>query len=665
MEPCGAVGERSLSDCVAEAEPIVQKSFSYVDIEVEPVWPFVQREDHLHGISLIAALAVSGAMFGLLCVGGVGLQRSTGLAAVFWPANGVLAALLVARPARGWWTWLLAAWMGGAISLCLTGNSLAMSGAVAGCNIVEILVAARLIRWTLDREQRRHPKHPPDLASAATMIQFMTFAVLLAPLVSALLASTLASVALGAPFAQFFAAWFSSHALGMAVMTPCTLALWNPDLRSLFTGRQIYRTIGMFLLILAATLINFGQSRHHLAFLLLPLLMLVVFQVGMLGAVIATFEVTIVGALFTLRGSGPFWMESGANLHRSIFLLQFCMLVLLASVVPFAAIVERQRLLRKALERVVRRYRLLADNSRDIVVLCGLDGRRLYVSPAVQDVLGWTPDEWANGDPVDWMHPDDVAGFRRVLDELFRGVDQPTFRYRCRHKDGRYVWVGTVARVLFDETTGEPNAFVANIRDISLRIDAERRLAEAHEQVLQEAQRDSLTQLANRRRFDQALEMEWRRGYRAGHPVALLMIDMDHFKSINDTYGHRVGDNCLQAVAAILREMGRRPGDLAARYGGEEFAILLPDVNLARAILMAESLRHQVRDYEFDAGTGCPLHLTLSVGVAARVPTLDARPDALLDGADRALYAAKQAGRDCVKPEVEELEFAMPLFPVQ
>ncbi len=659
------VYERSLSDCVAEAEPVVQRLFSNVDIEVEPIWPFVEREEHLQGILLIAALAVVGAMFGLSYIGGAGLQRGTGLVAVFWPANGILAALLVVRPIRGWWIWLLAAWVGGAISLSITGNSLAMSGAIVACNIVEIFAAARLIRWTLDCEQQLYPKHPPDLASAATMIQFMAFAVLLAPLVSALLASTLDSVALGTPFAPFFAAWFPSHALGMAVMTPCTLALWNPGLRSLFAGRQIYRTVGMFLLILAASLMNFGQSRHHFAFLLLPLLMLVVFQAGMLGAVIATFEVTIAGAFFTLRGSGPFWMESGANLHRSIFLLQVSVLVLLASIVPFAAIVERERLLRKTLERGVRRYRLLADNSQDIVVLCSLEGRRLYVSPAVQDVLGWSPDEWTNGDPIDWMYPDDVAGFRHVLKELFQGEGPRTFRYRTRHKDGRYVWMETVLRTLFDDTTGEPNAFVANVRDISLRVDAERKLAEAHEQVVQQAQRDSLTQLANRRRFDQVLDMEWRRGYRADHPVALLMVDLDHFKSINDTYGHRAGDTCLQAVAAILREMGRRPGDLVARYGGEEFSILLPDVNLARAILMAESLRQKVRDYEFDVGTGCPLHLTVSVGVAAQVPSTNVRPDALLDGADRALYAAKQAGRDCVKPGVEEGEFAMSLFPVQ
>lgn len=640
----------------------MQKLFSNAEMEVDPVWPFAEREDHLHGISRIAALAVAAAIFGFLCAGGGVLQGRMGMDAVLWPANGILTALLVVRPVRSWWAWLSAAWVGGTISFSLTGHSIAMAGVFAACNVVEILVAARCIRWTLDREQKRHPEHFPDLAAAATMTRFMLLAVLLAPLVSALMA-TLAAVDAGAPSALLFEGWFSSHALGIAVMTPLTLALWNPSLRGLFAGKQIYRTFGMALLILAASLINFGQTRYHFAFLLLPLLMLVVFQVGMLGAVIATFGISVVGAYFTLRGSGPFWMESGATLHRSIFLLQFCLVVLLASVVPFAAIVDRQRLLRKTLERGVRRYRLLADNSQDIVVLCNLEGRRLYVSPAVQEVLGWTEKEWTNGDPAEWMHPEDIAGFRRVLKELFQGGGSRTFRYRTRHKDGRYVWMETILRTLYDDSTGEPNAFVANVRDISLRVDAERKLAEAHEQVLQQAQLDSLTQVANRRRFDQALEMEWRRGRRADHPVALLMVDLDHFKSINDTYGHRAGDQCLQTVAAILRELARRPGDLAARYGGEEFAILLPDVNLANAIMMAERLRRKVREHHFDAGTGSPMRLTVSVGVASQVPSTDARPDILLDRADHALYAAKQAGRDCVRPEELEHAFATALFP--
>jgi diguanylate cyclase (GGDEF)-like protein/PAS domain S-box-containing protein len=309
----------------------------------------------------------------------------------------------------------------------------------------------------------------------------------------------------------------------------------------------------------------------------------------------------------------------------------------------------------------MKRYQLLADNSRDIVVLVNLEGRRLYVSPAVQDVLGWTPKEWTRQDAADYMHAEDLGAFRRMLKEMLHGEDRRVFRYRTRHKNGQYLWMEASIRTLPDEITGEPEAFVANVRDISERVESERKLADAHEHLQVQAQRDSLTQLANRRRFDEVLEKEWRRGRRTGNPLALLMVDIDHFKCVNDSYGHRAGDYCLQTLAGILQRVARRPSDLSARYGGEEFAVLLPDVDLTAAMVMADSLCLQVRRQLFEAGVGRSLMLTVSVGVAALVPDKSSRADVLVEAADQALYAAKQAGRDRIMPEYEQ-ELSAPLL---
>lgn len=339
--------------------------------------------------------------------------------------------------------------------------------------------------------------------------------------------------------------------------------------------------------------------------------------------------------------------------------------MLVVTIVPFAATLERQRQLRARLRLGIQRYQLLADNSRDIVVLVNLEGRRLYVSPAVRDVLGWTPMEWTGQSAADFIHRDDLGAYRRLLKEMVRGEDRRAFRYRTRHKDGRYLWMEANVRALPEGANGEPAAFVANLREITERVESERRLAEAHELIQQQAERDSLTQLANRRCFDAMLEKEWRRGRRTGNPIALLMVDIDHFKRVNDTYGHRAGDQCLQTLAEILRKTARRPSDLAARYGGEEFGILLPDVSLTDATVMADMLCMHVREQLFEAGIGRALELTVSVGVAALVPSRNTRADLLVESADLALYAAKEAGRNCVMSEREAENAMAALVPVQ
>ncbi len=618
----------------------MRELFTQVDHGAEPVWPIEVRADLARGLSAFAIAAAIGAGFGLLCGAGRLLSQDSNHVATFFAANGVLTAFLLCRPRNSWWKFLLAAWLGDAVSILILGGPLGLCGIVAFCNVTECLIAASLLHLAL---RRNH-----DLASPATMGSFLLFAVLLAPAISALLASLYYHAAFGHDIWLVFSRRFPPYALGMAIMTPLTLGICGGRIRALFGPRSALRTMGILLLILASSILIFEQTHYSLRFLWLPLLMLVVFEVGILGAVMATFEILVVAAIYTLHGAGPFWMQAGSTLQHSVLLLQATVLVLFVSVVPFAVAIERQRRLRTQLRLGMERYRLLADNSRDIVVLANLEGRRLYVSPAVQDVLGWTPEEWADRDAADFMHRDDLGPFQRMLKEMLRGQDRRTFRYRTQHKDGRYLWMEASIRTLPDEITGEPKAFVANVRDISERVESEEKLAVVHRQMQQQAERDSLTQLANRRCFDEALEREWRRGRRTGSPLALLMVDIDHFKRINDTYGHRAGDQCLQAIAGVLRDVARRPSDLIARYGGEEFAMLLPDVSLEAAKMMADLLCLKMREQMFEAGIGRTLALTVSVGVAALLPYKGSRADQLVEAADRALYAAKQGGRDRV-----------------
>ena len=160
---------------------------------------------------------------------------------------------------------------------------------------------------------------------------------------------------------------------------------------------------------------------------------------------------------------------------------------------------------------------------------------------------------------------------------------------------------------------------------------------------------DSLTGIANRRRFDSMLEREWRRCRRTGAPLSLLMIDVDHFKPYNDQFGHQQGDDCLRQVARLLLDGVARPGDLVARYGGEEFVCMLPDSGMAGALAVANKLAAAMRQADiYHPRSPAGARLTISIG-AATARDLSGQPSALMGLADKLLYAAKAAGRNQVK----------------
>jgi diguanylate cyclase (GGDEF)-like protein len=171
-------------------------------------------------------------------------------------------------------------------------------------------------------------------------------------------------------------------------------------------------------------------------------------------------------------------------------------------------------------------------------------------------------------------------------------------------------------------------------REIGRRAAAEAKLEEL-------ATTDALTGLKNRRKFDSEIDLEWRRAVRNKTPVAVLMIDADHFKSYNDTYGHQAGDQVLVGIAICISDSVRRAGDCPARYGGEEFAVLLPGLSTIDAFEVAETIRLKVGNWSDN-----PNVTTVSVGVASLTPTAPMDWSILIEAADRALYAAKANGRN-------------------
>jgi diguanylate cyclase (GGDEF)-like protein len=236
----------------------------------------------------------------------------------------------------------------------------------------------------------------------------------------------------------------------------------------------------------------------------------------------------------------------------------------------------------------------------------------------------------------------DMPRVGETVAALKRGeMEEARVAYRTRHREKSEIWLESTLRVT-RKVSGEIDGVVAISRDMTEQKDMEEKLATL-------AIEDGLTGLANRRRFDERLLEEWGRAYRERSSLALLMIDLDHFKAYNDEYGHLAGDECLRSVARILSAEAQRTTDLAARYGGEEFVVLLPNTDAAGCAQIGERLRRAIREATIPHAPNLPSGLvTASIGGAMCRPGNErsASHVTLVEAADRALYAAKHGGRD-------------------
>jgi diguanylate cyclase (GGDEF)-like protein len=181
-------------------------------------------------------------------------------------------------------------------------------------------------------------------------------------------------------------------------------------------------------------------------------------------------------------------------------------------------------------------------------------------------------------------------------------------------------------------------------------------LQKANHELHRLANLDGLTEVANRRRFDEYLQQEWRRSTRGQQHLSLILCDIDYFKRYNDHYGHQAGDVCLKQVAQAIHNTVRRPGDMVARYGGEEFAIILPNTGPEGAWRVAEFIRAHVKQLQIPHSESLVTpYVTLSLGISSQIPSPNSAVESLVAAADRALYTVKAKHRDScylAEPEV-------------
>jgi diguanylate cyclase (GGDEF)-like protein/PAS domain S-box-containing protein len=315
---------------------------------------------------------------------------------------------------------------------------------------------------------------------------------------------------------------------------------------------------------------------------------------------------------------------------------------LLLATIALAILLSHELIKRKRADALLRdseaRYRHLADNSSDAIILRDPQGKRKYASSAFFPMLGRTPEEMGPHGLEPWLHPDSLATPPKTLQRLRTGEQRVVALLQYGHPDGHWMWLEAISSGIFDEN-GNMTEIVTNLRDVTRRKAAEDKLAAA-------AVTDGMTGLGNRRAFDERLEQEWQRAIRAQSSLALLMIDVDYFKAYNDTFGHLQGDGALTLVSACITENLRRPADFAARYGGEEFVVILPDTDDVGAFHVAENIRKAVAARGLAHPSNPTAVLTASIGLTSRRPVPGSEASNLIQLADAALYQAKQNGRN-------------------
>ncbi|GGB82497.1 diguanylate cyclase domain-containing protein [Pseudoduganella buxea] len=289
------------------------------------------------------------------------------------------------------------------------------------------------------------------------------------------------------------------------------------------------------------------------------------------------------------------------------------------------------------------RLRTIVNSMAEGLLIIEANGRIQFTNPACDGYLGYAPEELAGRHIADLLNP---LVAQEYLDYFARYAASPdtahshgTREVIIRHKQGKSVCMDLTLTPMF---LRQP-LFIGLLHDITHHKLSEDALQRA-------AMVDPLTQLANRRHFDSFLEKEWQRATRTGAPLSLMVLDVDHFKLYNDNLGHAAGDVCLQQVARAIADHALRGTDLAARYGGEEFVLLFAETDAAAASALAESVRAHIEALQLPhPKSPTSPWITVSIGVATMQPQQGDAIEALFVVADRAMYVAKEEGRNQVR----------------
>jgi len=558
------------------------------------------------------------------------LTRFDGGVAHLWVATSVLLAELVILPRARWAPTVVTCSIASFCATTLFGFGFAAAIPLAAINIGEAMIGAAL----LDRLMRGNDY----LESIASVSFFALAGGAAGPILSGFAGAAVATWTGGTGYWQNWTGWVIGHGLGTLTFAPIAIMLLRGEIeqwRQSATVRMKVEAAALMLAMIATCWLVFAQSSLPLLFVPVLPLMVATFRFGRPGAAGALVILTMLGGILSARGYGPVDMIQGSAAERSAF-FQLYLAVTVLTVLPIAAELRHRKMLYQRLQESEARHKLVTESATDMLVTFDLDGVIVYASPSTREVAGYTP-EYVLGRPGrDFVDPRDldivIAAQHEALSKLgttfsavYRG---PTAKIGTR-------WFEARARGIVDER-GRPSGLVCAIRDISESKMVEARLSHA-------ASTDALTGLANRRTFDARLDQEIAAAAGDIASGCIAILDMDHFKLVNDRHGHQAGDAVLRAFAEAARQV-MPDTHLVARLGGEEFGVVMPGASTERAAELCNRLRRRTARMRVDGGGGVDIAVTVSAGIAeftGRSNRID-----LVRAADHALYTAKAAGRD-------------------
>ncbi len=313
------------------------------------------------------------------------------------------------------------------------------------------------------------------------------------------------------------------------------------------------------------------------------------------------------------------------------------------------------------------RYRSVITAMAEGVVLQQADGKIAACNASAERILGLTSEQLMGqtSTELDWrtIHEDGSpfpSDTHPAMVTLKTGQPHSRVVMGIRKDENTTTWISINSQPLIHIGETLPYAVVTSFTDITEQRLAQQILQHQAEEDHLRALTDGLTQVANRRCFDDRLATEWKRLLREKDWLSLLLLDLDFFKDYNDYYGHQAGDTCLIQLARAAADQIRRSTDLFARYGGEEFVVLLPNTDLEGAIAIARLLQQTVQALELPhQQSKVSKNVTVSIGIASIIPSSDRSPNTLITLADRNLYRAKQQGRNQFQPEFDNRKSAV------
>ncbi len=530
-------------------------------------------------------------------------------------------------------------------------------------NVFQPLLATHIIK--------KFSPHKNIFSHVKTVVVYIGAAVI-APMLSATFGITslcISGLVTLGDYGLSWVTWWLASALAHLIFTP-TLLLWK-DFRQTYQQKKLAEIVGVLSLFLLISWIAFIQS-YPLAYMLLPVLIWTVFRFGKFPSSLLVSLISLIAILSTSQGYGLYVKNSP---NASLLILQsFIAVFSLTSLILSAILDERtaaQLSLKQAMEslevQVIERTAELQLSKAQLsafftaapVGMGIVDHQLRYirVNRVLADINGKSIEEHLNRtvqEILGSLSPSIEKYFQQVLQTGEPLLNQENTSNVLSSNGIEQTWLSSYFPIFNIEHVPFSVGFV--VIDISDRKKAEADMKYA-ESILRKANLeleklvniDGLTQVANRRCFDERIMLEWERLSREQQPLSLLLFDIDYFKLYNDYYGHQKGDDCLTNIAQTVKKTLCRPADLVARYGGEEFAIILPNTDINGAANVAEQIRlaiiklaiaHQkseIKDIDI---------VTISLGVTSIFPNPMQEPSLLIKQADIALYRAKQQGRN-------------------